>query len=93
MSFEGFTPKQEETAEEILKDSALKDVGLADEGLAKKSEVVMESFGGEYNPYAKKEGAGTFPEGERGERTISDKEAEEAAKRLKGSEAEKWELI
>lgn len=93
MSFEGFTPRQEKTAEEILKDSALKDVGFADEGVAKESKTVMEAVGGEYNPYMKKEGIGTYPEGERGERMISDEEAEEAAKRIKGSEAEKWELI
>ncbi len=93
MSFEGFTPKQEKAAEDMLKESPLESVGFAGEGLARKSEVVMESFGGEYNPYTKKEGTGTFPEGERGERMISDEEAEEAAKRIKGTEAEKWKLI
>lgn len=93
MSFEGFTPRQEKTAEEILKGSAIKDVGFGDEGFLKNSETAMEAIGGEYNPYAKKGGIGTYPEGERGERMISDEEAEEAGKQLRGTDAEKWELI
>ncbi|OHA83345.1 MAG: hypothetical protein A2937_00695 [Candidatus Yonathbacteria bacterium RIFCSPLOWO2_01_FULL_47_33b] len=93
MSFEGFTPKQEKGADEILTGSPLEGVGFDDAGFTNERKIVMESVGGEYNPYAKKEATGLYPEGERGERIISSEESEEAAKRLKGSEAEKWELI
>lgn len=91
MSFEGFTPKQEKTAEEMLKDSTLKDIGFADEGLAKKSETVMEGFGGEYNPYAKR-GSEEYPEDEKGRTIVGEEEAEKARKILEGSDASKWEL-
>lgn len=92
MTFEGFTQKQEQAADEILKDSALKDVGFADEGLAKKSEVIMEAVGGEYNPYVKR-GSEDYPEDEKGRTIVGEEEAEKAGKRLEGSNADKWELI
>ncbi|HAT68282.1 MAG: hypothetical protein A2481_04470 [Candidatus Yonathbacteria bacterium RIFOXYC2_FULL_47_9] len=94
MSFEAFTPGQDDAARKILEGSTLEGVGFGDEGI-EKSETGHEARRGstESNPFSK-QGSGSYEEDEQGRKIIGEEEANKAKKWLeeKGSNTEGWKL-
>lgn len=94
MSFEAFTPGQDDAARKILEGSTLEGVSFGDEGFAKpESEHEARRGSTESDPFSKI-GSGSYEEDEQGRKIVGQEEANKAEEWLKekGSNTEGWKL-